>query len=458
VTALEERLRGELRAESEIITPESIAPLRLPGDTDHVPRRPRLGGARRWPEWAKPLAAAAAAVVVIAGTFAIAHALPGLGQQPWSPTPAYAGVPRYYAYTLPGDIFDYTSHGTEYSASVGGRYLRIRATGSGKLITVLAPPKPYNNFQMISADATGTVFVLGAMHDWQRYANTRPSVFARNQATPMRFLAVRITGGRARSFGLHLPVTVTPGQGPSMALSPDGARLALAYGGRGRPAVVDVITLPDGRVRRWTSPRVPWAPLLSGRGAWTADGRTLVLQEGYVPPVLSRSALSHYHPPADTPVRLIDTAAPGSSLAAGKLLVLHAPAGESAPQQVFITPDGTKLIAGTGEAQFRPRNGIERGALSVYSAWTGALLQRLAPWKWNENDRRPGHGGGPQEQLAWSNPSGSQLIVLHPVDDRNILGSLTGGTFRTAGAPLPRQPAGYQELQNALRTGTQLAW
>ncbi len=44
------------------------------------------------------------------------------------------------------------------------------------------------------------------------------------------------------------------------------------------------------------------------------------------------------------------------------------------------------------------------------------------------------------------------------MDDLNILGSLTGGTFRTAGGPLPRQSAGYQQLQNALRTGSQLAW
>ena len=50
MTALEERLRGELRAESEIITPESIAPLRLPGDTGRVPRVLRRGDARHWPE------------------------------------------------------------------------------------------------------------------------------------------------------------------------------------------------------------------------------------------------------------------------------------------------------------------------------------------------------------------------------------------------------------------------
>src|SRR5262249_10625436 len=150
------------------------------------------------------LAAAAAAAAAIAGTFVIAHALPGAGQQPWSPAPPYAVVPRYYAYTLQGDIFDYTSHGTQYGEGVTDRYLRIRATESGKLIAVLAPPKPYNDFQMISADATGTVYVLGAMRYWERYANPRPSVLARNQVTPMRFLLVRITGGRARVFGLHL--------------------------------------------------------------------------------------------------------------------------------------------------------------------------------------------------------------------------------------------------------------
>jgi hypothetical protein len=457
VTVLEDRLRSELRAESELITPESIAPLRLPDDAGQAPGGSWRRGARHWPPWVIPLAAAAAAAAVIAGTFAVGHALLGTRQQAWSPTPPYAGVPRYYAYTVQGDIYDYTAHGTQYGAGVTGRYLKIRATGSGKLVATVFPPKPYNNFQMISADATGTVFVLGAMRYWQRYANTRPSVLARNQVTPIRFLVVRITGGRAKVSGLPLPVTVTPGQRPSMALSPDGTRLALAYGGGGRPAVLQVITLPDGRVRRWTSRPVSWTPMLSGRGAWTANGRTLVLQQWDL--LLSRSgnALRQYRPPAATPVYLIDTVVPGGRLAASKLVTLVRPLDESAPWQVFITPDGTKLIGATSRPSRLPA-GLSRGELSVYSARTGARVQRLAPWKWNEGDSRPGHGGAPRELLAWSNPSGSQFIVLHPVDDLNILGSLTGGTFRTTGAPLPRQPAGYQELEYALRTASQVAW
>ena len=63
---------------------------------------------------------------------------------------------------------------------------------------------------------------------------------------------------------------------------------------------------------------------------------------------------------------------------------------------MFLTPDGTKLIAGTGKQGFAPAaHGVARGELSVYSARTGALLQRLAPWKWNGLDRRPAPAASP---------------------------------------------------------------
>ena len=127
------------------------------------------------------------------------------------------------------------------------------------------------------------------------------------------------------------------------------------------------------------------------------------------------------------------------------------------PVDVFITPDGTKLIGGTAKTDFPPTRRPWTGELSVYSAQTGALLQRLAPWKWNGVDRRPGHGGAPKELIAWSNLDGTRLILLHPVDDQNILGVLTGHGFSAAGAPLP-QASGYQELEYALRTAGQVVW
>ena len=101
MTVLEDRLRSELRAESELITPESIVPLRLPGDTEQVPGVPRRRGPRQWPPWVIPLAAAAAAAAVIAGTFAIAHVLPGTRGRPAGPK--YSAVPADYAYTVQGE-------------------------------------------------------------------------------------------------------------------------------------------------------------------------------------------------------------------------------------------------------------------------------------------------------------------------------------------------------------------
>jgi RNA polymerase sigma factor (sigma-70 family) len=165
----------------------------------------------------------------------------------------------------------------------------------------------------------------------------------------------------------------------------------------------------------------------------------------------------NYQPRAVTSVDLIDTLAPGGTLAAGRFLVLRPPAGESAPTAAFITPDGTKLIGGTGKSDSPPTRGPWTGELSVYAARTGTLLQRLAPWKWNGLDRRPAHGGFPKELIAWSNTSGSRLILLHPVDDLNILGVATSRGFRATGTPLPQAP-GYQELEYALRTASQMVW
>ena len=452
---LEDRLRSELRTESELITPESIVPLRLPEDTERMPRVLRRRGSRQWPSWMIPLAAAAAAAAAIAGTFAVAHMLPGSSAPPAGPK--YAAVPANYAYTVQGNIYNYVSHGTQYSESVNGRYLKVRATSTGKLLATVYPPKPYNDFQLMSANAAGTVFVLGAAHNWDRNANTPVRLQRRNPRTPLKFLEMRVSGGQVHVSSLSLPVTVTPGEVPSIALSPDGTRLAVAFGGGGQAAVLDVVTLASGRAQRWVAPPVPWTPLVGVQGAWSADGRTVALRQWDVFRTPTPADQRHWQPPATTTVHLIDTSAPGGRLAAGKTLVLRPRAGELGPGDVFLTPDGTKLIGATGKEAFALR-GVSRGELSVYSARTGTLLRRLAPWTWNGRGARPGRGGFPSETVAWSSRSGGQLILLRPQHELNVLGVLTGGTFRTAGAPLPRQPAGYQELAYALRTASQMAW
>jgi hypothetical protein len=486
VSALEDRLRRDLRAESGQITPDSLADLRLPGRAAHQaghpwqarPGRaglgraglgravlgrggPRAGGGPRgasppWLAWAKPLTAAAAVIAVIAGALALSHVVRGQPPVPGVP-PDYASAPAYYAYGVQGDIYNYVSHGTQSSLGVQGRYIKVRATSTGKLLATVSPPKPYNDFSVLTGAANGRAFVFGAMRYWQRNAGPSPRLAARDQTTPMIFLLLRITaGGQVQLSTLSLPETLTPQQGPSAALSPDGTRLAVAYS-RGTGPVVQVVTLGSGQVRTWEQPRAAWRPVLAGRGGWSGDGRTLMVAEepgAFLLPV--RAARRQYQPPAATTVTLLDTAAQGGGLASSPVRTLHAPAGRSAPGAVFLTPDGTRLI---GSVETDSLKGGPAGELAVYSARTGKLLRTLAPWRWPGGSSPPGRGGLPRQQVAWSSVSGGQLIVLQPRDQLNVLGVLSNGSFAgMGGAMLPGSAAGYRALQYALRSGSQMTW
>ena len=228
---------------------------------------------------------------------------------------------------------------------------------------------------------------------------------------------------------LSLPGTLTEAQAPTLALSPDGAKLAVAYGGSGKPAVVQVITLATGQMRQWTSPPPAAAPVLGGPGAWTSDGRTLALGLMSVQP----SGRIRSTP---TQMRLLDTTAPGSSLAAASTLVtLRGAGGFPWP---FITPDGTKLIGEMSHQPARTGTITESGALGVYSARTGTLLQVIG--RWQQREPGPGILSHARQAVVWSSPSGSRLIVEMPRGKLNEVGILTGDTFRplahVARAPL----------------------
>jgi hypothetical protein len=470
VSALEDRLRRDLRAESGQITPDGLPDLRLPGPAAHPAGHPwRAGpwrwGARagagppgappRWLAWAKPLTAAAAVIAVIAGALALSRVIQGQPPAAGIP-PDYSSAPAYYAYTVQGDIFNYVAHGTQISSGVQGRYIKVRATSTGKLLATVSPPKPYNDFNVITAAANGRVFVFGAMHFWQRNAGPSPRLAARNLRTPMEFLLLRITaGGHTHISTLSLPETLTPGQGPSIALSPDGTRLAVAFY-RETSAVVQVITLGSGQIRTWEQPRASWRPSLEGRGAWSGNGRTLLVGEEPGTFFLPVGPVTRRPLPTPTRVLLLDTNAPGGGPPSGQVVVLDAPAGRLAPTPVFLTPDGAALI---GTVQGDQRGGSNVGELAMYSARTGALLRTLAPWRWPGGSSPPGRGGSPRPQVAWSNVTGSQLIVLQPRNELNVLGVLSNGSFAgMGGAMLPGSAAGYRELQYALRSGSQLAW
>jgi hypothetical protein len=130
-----------------------------------------------------------------------------------------------------------------------------------------------------------------------------------------------------------------------------------------------------------------------------------------------------------TQMRLLDTTAPGTNLAAASTLVTLR-GGGSFPWP-FITPDGTKLIGEMGHESVRPGAITESGALGVYSARTGTLLQVIG--RWHLRGGNPGSLTNARQSVVWSNLSGSRLIVGMPRGTHNEVGFLTGDTFR----PLP---------------------
>jgi hypothetical protein len=127
-----------------------------------------------------------------------------------------------------------------------------------------------------------------------------------------------------------------------------------------------------------------------------------------------------------TQMRLIDTAVPGTNLAASKLVTLHGAHGFSS----FITPDGTELIGGYGGVPGRPGGTTESGAVGIYSVRTGALLRVVGRWQLHG---RAALFSKARQMVAWSNLSGSRLIVEMPHGKLDEVGFLAGDKF----TPLP---------------------
>jgi hypothetical protein len=210
-----------------------------------------------------------------------------------------------------------------------------------------------------------------------------------------------------------------------------------------------VVTLATGQVREWQWPHASWTPLVQGQGSWTADGRTLALQQWYVGRG-SAKAPANDAPAGTTLVRLVDTTAPAGTATPGKLLTLRAPAGHSSPWGPFLTPDGSELVATTGTGAWAGLPGKSAGELAVYSAQTGALIRTVAPWTWTGSRRSPGNPF-PTPAVAWSDASGSRLLVIQPHGGANRLGVLTGGQVVLTGNDLlPGRPEAYASLQAAL--------
>jgi len=384
MSTVEDRLRAATRAAARTVPPGSAPPLVLPERTGAAGAwrgGPRLRG------WLAPVAAAVAVAAAIGTSVAVSGIIHG--HRHHHPRPAAAsplsGLPAYYI-TLTGSA---------------GRRAVVRATATGAVVATLSPPRPYRVFGLVAASGNGREFVLSA---------ARLTIIRRDGGTffnngPPSFFLLRIGPGGARLTALRIPA-LRGNEAEYAALSPDGSKLALAVrGGGGPPPAIEVVTLATGAERVWTWPGGP--PITNNAGgsgevlSWAADG-TVAFQQWAGDSI---------------DVRLLDTAAPGSSLQRDSKLALqwrhdaetfHYTHGHITNvifgYSAIITPDGSKIVAATASVTPKPLH--SELAFTEFAASTGTVTRVLYP------QQLPGLYPGQVQDVLWSNHSGSKLIVV----------------------------------------------
>jgi hypothetical protein len=410
VNALEDRLRTELRAESQLITGETIPALSLPGQdgqraADRGLRAPGLvhrGVApRRWPGWLAPVAAAAAVVGVIIASLAISGLIgrDHAGSGPANSTGVLAKVPRYFV-AIPE---------VPTRAVVG-------ATATGAELGTVAPPQPHTFFAWVAAAGDGRTFVLGTSSlprgPWD-VTTPRP--------VKLYQLVLDRSGHPGRLARLPIP-TETGITG--LALSPDGSKLAVSFlpphGQTG--STIQVFSLATGTRRQWVWPGRGTLgqiamPVASGELQWEADNRSLMFE------VTTRTRTGW---PGQ--LYLLNTAAPAGSLLASSTRIpvpstdlgwQHNNVKHRIIGMPLITGDGTKLVAPFYHQKAPPN--VFGFTITEFSVRTGKPIRVLY-------QKRSGTEAA-STAVYWVNTHGTAMITVRGP----VFGVQTPTTF----TPLP---------------------
>ncbi len=409
---LEDRLAAALRDTGEEIRPHSVPPLRLDGAQRRVtvPRLPR-----RWMAWLTPLAAAVAVAAVVATSLAISATFHGHARgnspagasrwhgSPLGPRSALHKVPPYFV-ALPW----------EYEA----RTAMVRSTVTGRVLTTVRPPRPYQVFTFVSGTADDRTFVLAAQR-WWNVASGQAGARAQNRDNTTHVAFFRLTFDPSTRTvhltRLTVPEKIRARDLAGMGVSPDGTRLALDF-----RKSIQIINLATGATRAWTWPGAGWIGNFKPHGqifSWSADGKTLAFQQwgGYL------DSTEH--------VRLLDTTAPGHSLAAAKIILtfLNKEGALLGGGITLLTADGSKIVTATGFISPQdPR--VSYSNVTEFSVRTGKPVL-------SQDKFEPGGG----QLVLWASPDGSALVVSDPrgaqtQDGRkSILGVLAGNKF----TPIP---------------------
>ena len=356
MTTIEDRLRAAAQAAAGTVAPGSAPPLHLPGQPARrfgVPGPPRRGG---WRRWAAPLAAAASVIAVVAASLAITS-----GARAPAPdtaatrAAALASVPPYYV-ALTGYTGDLMAHW----------HAVVRATATGTALATASPPRPYRTFSWVSGAADDRTFVLAAQ-PWVPGASP-----VRNANEPTKFFLLHFDPATGAAPLTALPITEKEDYRViGLALSPDGSKLAVVLATPHEPQQsrnIQIFTLATGSQHDWRWSGRGWVGTQSfGQPlSWAADGRTVAFQQW---------TGDHLD------VRLLDTAAAGSSLRSARPAVAVLSSNNDGSNSL-LTPDGRTVIyapvqSATSETPFRLR---EKLNFAEFSANTGKLVRTLDPW------------------------------------------------------------------------------
>jgi hypothetical protein len=437
MNTLEDKVKTALRQTAGEIRPHQVPPLRLTG---HRLRNAWHTRRHRVSPWLVPLTAAAAVAAVVLASVTISGAIGThrqAAQHSSSRGGPLAGLPGYYLNLHPASRADWAKQAV------------VRATHTGTVVATLTPPAPYRYWVGAAGNGNGHVFALVAAVG--RTFHQGSGVY--HMPGRSTFYLLRVGhGGHTTLTSLSIPVPA--GGLEAFALSPDASKLALTWsgvgGGRpGPPPTIEVADLSTGTTRTWTWPGGPRITANSGGMgevlSFTTDGRTLAYQQ-WVGGGIS--------------IRLLDTTTPGGSLPGSSRLGLRWPdAGDPVHfihgkliNDFFgfsgvITPDGSKIAAATSTVVKHPLNSELQ--FTEYAVGTGTIKRVLDPW------HLPGLYPGQVQDVLWSNPSGSKLIVVAHIpgkpakDPRSKnsagygieIGVVSGNHFTPIpGAPSPDSP------------------
>jgi hypothetical protein len=436
VTDLEDRLRRDLNQVAEAATVDSIRPLR-------VPNRRRVPGLVRW---LAPVTAMAAVMGVVAGVRLAAEPGPGraLGQfapQP-SPVPGAATAepagtpPPYYVTVVQTAPPDVTTTAIVHGSATGAVLATVAVPTLGGTNGWFGPA--------VTAAADDRTFVITQTADDSTYTQSQAESGNIPQADlhhVTRFYLLSVAAnGRSATLRL-LPVSLPPTVAPAtilgyndVALSPDGARLALALADCNSASHcyftgIRVITLATGEASDWTT-QVAGSP---DDLSWAGDDHVAFYW------ATAFATGDSY--------RLLDVAGTG-----GSLLAAPAFAGQVGGGDALITADSRVVITAVVKDIVQQANGKDTAVSSIVelSASTGRQLQVLYTWTLHGLNRQDASSAAEGCQILSLGPDGVQPLV-----NCGTFGRLENGKI----TPLPASPSpGWSGLVGPGGGNADAAW